>query len=944
MYKFVCLAILFSMLSPSMISGQGRPGSITGTVTSVDQNVLPGAQVELYPGDFSSTTNLQGEFVITNVAPGTYTLTISYVGFSQFTKKVDVTAGQSARVDAVLEVLQQNQVVEVTAGRAYGEAEAVNETLSSDVLVNILPHNVMISLPNANVADAIGRLPGVTLERDEGEGKYVQIRGTEPRLSNLLIDGFVVPSPEGGVRQVKLDTIPIGSIQSIEVDKTFQANMDGDAIGGSVSLVTKSAGERPTVELYGAGGFTPIIHTVGVNEFGGTVGKRFGTEKRLGLLFSGSYDYNGRGINDLEPEQTLLPGTAFTPGYNGASIRSYKYDRSRYGFGASVDYKLTETSLIFAKFLFSEFHDFGHRYEYVIQTVDSVAPPLNNAPTITTERRLGDYQVGNFILGGNHVLTKSWLNWGLAVGHARMLNPLNGGESITDFVPVAGFSTNCQYDPAATKNVYKPKFTQACFDEIYNPQNWQLNTISQSNHGKADQLNLAAAISVARNYHLGSHASIFEMGFKFRNEHKFDNSYTNDYNHNANLPTPTAQPVPPSAFWNGFTNPSYYGGAYKFAPNSPSWELGNAYLAAHPGDFTLTSTQGGNPNNFDLVEQVTAGYLMNTMDFGKFRFIAGLRIEGTNDRTVSFNQDTGLLNLKGGGNYVSLLPSASLRYRLDNKSDVRVAFSRTLNRPDPQYLTASFATDCSTLPCTITQGNSTLRPEYSLNYDLLYERALTPFGLFQAGFFYKQLSDPVVATQVTGNASTCPTTVVSYPNCLIDTPVNAGSGHIGGFEVAFLYHFTVLPGALKGLGVSANYSYSYSQATNVSPGRTDSPALLRQAPNTWNISPTYDRGRFSIRLGLAYNGPNIYVYNWSGDPSNGGLHGPQGDQYLYAHFQVDLQGSYRIRNGLYFTAAGLNLNNEVFGFYYGSPQFVNQREYYRPTYTFGFRWDPFSEK
>jgi outer membrane receptor protein involved in Fe transport len=275
MYKCVCLsvlsAILLSVFCPTSSFAQGRPGSITGTATSTDQSALPGAQVELYPGNFTSTTNLQGQFVITNIAPGTYTLTITYVGFTQFTKAVEVKEGQSTKVDAVLGVSQKNEVVEVTAGRAYGEAEAVNQTLSSDTLVNILPSNVMISLPNANVADAVGRLPGVTLERDEGEGKYVQIRGTEPRMSNLLIDGFLVPSPEGGVRQVKLDTIPIGQIESIEVNKTFQANMEGNAIGGSVSLVTKSAGERPTVSLYGAGGFTPIIHTVNSRkEAGGT--------------------------------------------------------------------------------------------------------------------------------------------------------------------------------------------------------------------------------------------------------------------------------------------------------------------------------------------------------------------------------------------------------------------------------------------------------------------------------------------------------------------------------------------------------------------------------------------------------------------------------------------------------------------------------------------------
>jgi TonB-dependent receptor len=941
MYKCVhlsvILAILLTFLGPTPSVAQERPGSISGTATSADQRVLPGAQVELYPGNVTVNTNLQGNFTITNVAPGTYTLTITYLGFSQFTKKVVVLAGQVVKVDAVLEVATVNDTVEVTAGRSYGESEAVNETRSSDTIVNILPAEVILSLPNANIADAVGRLPGVTLERDEGEGKYVQIRGTEPRLSNLTIDGIVVPSPEGGVRQVKMDTIPAGLIESVEINKTFQANMDGDAIGGSVNLVTRTAGERPTVTLYGAGGFTPIIHTVPVSEFGGTVGKRFGGAKRFGIIVSGSYDYNGRGIDDVEPQQTILQGTTFTPGYLGAAIRSYQYDRTRYGFGVGVDYKLTEASLIYVKSLFSDFHDFGHRYEYVIQTADS-----GIAPSITTERRLGDYQVANLILGGSHVFTKSWANWELAVGHARMLNPLNGGESITSFSPVASFTTNCQYDPAATKDKFKPQFTQACFAEIYNPANFQLNTISQSNHGKSDQLNLTAALSAARNYHLGSHLSTLEIGFKIRNAHKFDNSYTNDYTHNANATPPTAVPVLESAFLGGFTNPGYYGGAYKFAPNSPKWESGNAYLAANMGDFTLSSTQGGNASNFDLVERVTAGYVMNTTDFGRFRFIIGLRFEGTDDKTVSFNQDTGTLSLKGGGNYISYLPSASLRYRLDNSSDVRVAFSRSLNRPDPQYLTASFATDCGTQPCTITEGNATLRPEYSSNYDLLYERFLNPFGLFQAGFFYKQLTDPVVATQITGDASTCPPSVPTFPNCFINTPVNAGSAYIAGFEVAILHHFTYLPGFLSGLGVSANYSYSASQANNVSPGRTDSPALLRQAPNTWNISPTYDRGRLSLRLGLAYNGPNIFVYNWSGDPSNGGVKGPNGDQYLYSHFQVDAEGSFRIRNGLYFTAAGLNLNNEVFGFYYGSPQFVNQREFYKQTYMFGFRWEPFA--
>jgi len=110
-----------------------------------------------------------------------------------------------------------------------------------------------------------------------------------------------VPSPEGGVRQVKLDVIPADLIESVQINKTLQANMNGDAIGGSVNLVTKKAGERPTLSLYGLGGFTPIANTRSVYEFGGTAGDRFGAQKRFGVMVSGSYDYNGRGIDDIEP-------------------------------------------------------------------------------------------------------------------------------------------------------------------------------------------------------------------------------------------------------------------------------------------------------------------------------------------------------------------------------------------------------------------------------------------------------------------------------------------------------------------------------------------------------------------------------------------------------------------------------------------------------------------
>src|SRR5882762_8174099 len=232
-------------------SAQERKGSIGGRVTDNSGGLLQGAQIELQPKNLSLASNGQGEFFINDLEPGSYTLAVTYVGFKAFTTPLNVVAGQTANVEVKLEVESQNLEVLVTAERASGEAEAVNRERSADNILQVLPADVLRSLPNANMADALGRLPSVTIERDEGEGKYVQIRGTEPRLANVTIDGVNTPSPESAVRQIKLDAIPADIVESVEINKTLQANMEPDGIGGSVNLVTKTAGERPTVNVSG---------------------------------------------------------------------------------------------------------------------------------------------------------------------------------------------------------------------------------------------------------------------------------------------------------------------------------------------------------------------------------------------------------------------------------------------------------------------------------------------------------------------------------------------------------------------------------------------------------------------------------------------------------------------------------------------------------------------
>jgi TonB-dependent receptor-like protein len=161
-------------------------------------------------------------------------------------------------VNAKLAVEMASQVVTVSGERSLGEVEAIDIERTADNIVQVLPSQIIMSLPNTNIADAVGRLPSVSLERDEGEGKYVQIRGTEPRLSNVTIDGVNIPSPEGNVRNIKLDIVPSSLVDRIEVFKTLSANQDGDAIGGTVNLVTRTPADRPTIDFEGQGAITDV--------------------------------------------------------------------------------------------------------------------------------------------------------------------------------------------------------------------------------------------------------------------------------------------------------------------------------------------------------------------------------------------------------------------------------------------------------------------------------------------------------------------------------------------------------------------------------------------------------------------------------------------------------------------------------------------------------------
>ncbi len=942
------IAAAFCLFLPAA-TAQADKGSINGRVVDTAGGVLQGAEVDLLNNGATTKTDRQGQFSFVNLDPGSYTVSISFLGLAPYSGNVTVTAAAAARLDATLQVNTQKEEINVTADRPHGEAEAINRQRTADNILQVLPYEVIQSLPNANVADALGRLPSVTLERDEGEGKYVQIRGTEPRFSNVTIDGVNVPPPESGVRQVKLDVIPSDLVESVEINKTLMANMDGDAIGGSINLRTKSAGEQPSISLFGIGGGTPIFNGRPATQFGATVGQRFGRNKRLGILFGGTYDWNGRGINDIEPSPTAIqcdPGNCnsktvsanapYYPTYSSIDLRDYRYYRARYGFSGTVDYKFSDASSIYVRGLYSHFNNFGDRWVYSPSiNTDSNTSPLQGGTdgsiASNTQIRRPVEVIGSLAAGGRHLFGSSSFTW--EVSGSRSASE-DQGYSSAYFGPVDSTSplNNIQY-ALNLSNPYRPKFIVQNGVNIYDPSLYLLQGTNNFDvsHSYSPQLNLQAGAAYSKTYQWGHHLGTFDIGGKFRNEHKFEES--NDTTYFVN------QALPMSNFLSTLTDKNYYDKSYAEGPFVDYTKFRNFFNANQTnGVFTVDANNthlNNDPNNFNLVERVSAGYAMNIIDFGKFRLYTGLRFEVTNLNVTGYNVTidsdgnyASTVPLRQNASYVSPLPSAELTYNLTQNSRFRLAYGRGIARPNFGDLPPYFTRDISKQQISI--GNPNLKPTHANNYDLLFEQYLKPLGLIQAGFFYKDITDPIYSV---GNTLT----TGPYAGYLQYQPINGSSASLWGFEIAYQQRLSFLPGVLSAAGISANYSWTTSQANGV-PGRSDHPALQRQAPNTWNVSPTYDKGRASVRVGISYNGANIFNYNYQ-DGAPLGIKGPNGDNYLYAHLQLDAQGSIRLGKGLSAVIYGLNLNNEVFGFYYGSTIYPNQREYYKPTYGAGLRWN-----
>jgi TonB-dependent receptor len=961
----VCLrnSVVMALVAVSSIGAsfaQSPKASINGTVTDNSNAVVQGARVVVTPGSIVTATDSTGHFTVSGLAPRMYNVTITAAGFNPVTESVTVNAGQAQPLNAVLQVGSASEQVVVSAGAGpiQTTTQAINEEITSANIVNVMPYTQIISLPNANIADAVGRLPDVTLQRNEGQGEYVQVRGLDPRLTNVTVDGVTVPAPEVVVEQVDLTTIPDNMVASIVVNKTLSADQDAGGIGGSVNLVTKSAGAQPYFSAETTMGYTPIMNTRYVGKASLTAGTRFGANKRWGLIGGFEEDYNGAGIDNIQPSPDINPNGSTTPYYDSDTERMYRFHEYRWGYTSTLDFKKSETTNFALRFMLSDFDDWLDKWYY------EIGPKAK----FYESNQVRTPEIGSLILDGNHILKNSWVQWSSAVSRSRFLNA--GGDPVAEWDPVSSLksydNSNCSYIGTPT-SIYRPEWSPGCespnanpADNNFNPDNYVLDSF-RTTSGSAVELDLQEMAGMGFNYHVGSHPATFQFGGEFRNEHAFEEAYTPEYDLSGTATTLTMTP-----FLSGFHDNDYYDGTYYMGPVTVWNKLSN-YVQANPGEFTLdegATQEASQSADFDLVQHNSAGYVMNTINWPRFSLQTGFRVEAVEVRALGYYVSTdangnwlGTTPETSSESYVVPLPSVQARWMVTPMTAIRANYSRGLAPPNPYDL----------VPYVLDNGDAGETPRYSIgtpneqptrsnNYDLLLEQELRPFGVIQAGYFYKQLYDPIVliytSCEIAGSLCDIPgQNINSYDNnapYLAQQDINANNAQVWGLEFSWRQNMSYLPGVLRGMQMMANYSYADSH-TNGIPGSTYSPPLIGTARNAFNFEPGYELGRYSIHLGMTFNGDYDYAYQWFNnqtDPANdtaGPSNGPLGDNYAYSHLQIDAQAGARVWRGLHVIVDGLNLNNEVFGYYNGQPQYVTQREYYKPTYSATLRWESGSE-
>lgn len=915
------ISLVLWLLSLSFIINAQSTSVITGRILDDDQLPLPGANINIGALEIGTVSDVNGFYTLVKVPAGKQKVNVSYIGYGSDTKEIEIKAGENAELH--FKLTPGIMLNEVQIGyQLQGQAKAINQQRSNDNITNIVASDQVGKFPDSNIGDAIKRIPGINVQYDQGEARFGHVRGTEPRLNSVTINGDRMPSAEGDIRAVQLDLIPSDMIQTIEVTKTLSSDMDADAIGGSINLVTRSAPSSTRFSATLGSGYN-IISNKPTLTASAIVATRFAKDK-LGVVFSGSYYDNPLGSDNIEAEWEMDDnGNAFTSDFQ---VRQYEVQRIRKSSSLAFDYKINDKHSITLSGIYNHRNDWENRFrrrykdiEYDEESGKWHAEIRRQTKGGTSDQkfaRLEDQKTMTAKLKGEHLLGNIKMDWSTSYAKASEERP--NERYISYHVKNVEISPNFN-DQNRPSYIVDPEY--ADFNS-----NYGLKELTEENK-YTDEVDLKAKLNLEIPMMSGEYQNKIKIGAKYRGkEKKRDNNFYE------------FEPIDEDAFdaliqqnLIDKTKDNFLAGDYQSGHFVDNEFLGNQNLQ-NLDYFDKSKVNEELAGNYNATENISSAYIMLKQNLGKkLKATLGFRLENTvlESQGYSYNSDEDNLTQtpKSTDSYTNYLPNLQLKYSIDANQIIRFAYTSTLARPNYYDLVPYrevFMEDNE-----IKIGNPSLKPTTSNNLDIMYENYFKSIGLLSGGIFYKDISDFIIETtqrdyEFEGHKWD------KYYNT-----VNGGDATIIGVEIAFQRQLDFLRGALKGIGVYANYTYIHSEVKNFElEGREDEKLSLPGTPkNNMNASLSWEHKGFSIRVSA----------NWASQfrDSEGIGESEFYDRWYDQVFYLDVNSYYAFAKHWKVFVDASNLTNQPLRYYQGHADRMMQSEYYNTRITAGIKFDMF---
>lgn len=925
------LALVILVFSIAFAVESNAQGILRGKVVDNQRLSLPGANVLIDGTNIGTVTNQTGDFAIQNLKAGNYSVTITYLGYSSVKKEVTISDGQTLelRIDLSPADIESAEFI-VFGDRLKGQARALNQQKTNSNITNIVAADQIGRFPDANIGDAIKRIPGITMQNDQGEARNIIIRGLSPELNSVMLNGERIPSAEGDNRRIQMDLIPSDMIQTIEVNKSVLPDMDADAIGGAVNLVTRKAPNGLRVSGTAASGLN-LLTDKPIWTGGLIIGDRIANDK-LGIIFSGSYNNHALGSDNYEARWVTTDNAQHPVVVDRFDLRKYDVQRVRRSVSLAMDYDFNANHSIVFNTMYNWRDDLENRWRLRVdrlnlpfennsfKEIESGLFELRGRAAIQTKggidndrvkmTRLEAQSVFNTTLSGSHLFDKLKMTWNATYAKAtedrpneRYITHRGNADMILDI-----------RDPFKVLTTFKNQDSELGLG---------LNEIYESNNNTFEE-DFNARLDFSLPYASGN--GLLKFGGRLRNKYKERVDSYDVYDPIGNLGANGNRLGDlPNSFQNDrvFLNgPQYVPGRFIDREFLGNLDLKNTNLFEFEDAVAEYIT-----GNYEASETITAGYVMTDYQFNpKFSAIFGLRMENTNleYRGYEFNEDEEEFRQSATvkDNYSNFLPGAHFKYDLTNNQILRLAWANTIARPNYFDLVpyAIYSPENETLE----RGNPALVPTTSMNFDLMYENYFQSIGVFTAGGFYKNI-DNFIYSQTQFNVID---PVFGRVNELTQAQ-NGGNADVMGFETSYQRQFDFLPGIWKGLGIYVNYTFTDSKTSGVEGRENNELKLPGTARNMYNASLSFETEKLVLRVSL--NHADGYVDEVGGSAFS--------DIYYDKQTFLDANASYAFNPKWRIFAEANNLTNQPLRYFQGIKERTFQEEFYNARFTFGLKFD-----